>query len=70
MGLRTVALLVLLLSLPSSAFPAEVARIGVNIPLTGRPPTSGSTRCGGGNRRGRNQRIRRRGRQTRPGSGP
>lgn len=35
MGLRAVALLILLMSLPSSAFPAEVARIGVNIPLTG-----------------------------------
>jgi len=35
MGLRTVALLVFLLSLPSLALPAEVAKIGVNIPLTG-----------------------------------
>lgn len=35
MGLRTVALLALLLSLPSLALPAEVAKIGVNIPLTG-----------------------------------
>lgn len=35
MGLRTVALLALLLSLPSQALPAEVAKIGVNIPLTG-----------------------------------
>lgn len=35
MGLRAVALLAFLLSLPSLALPAEVARIGVNIPLTG-----------------------------------